>query len=182
MKVPFAGWWHHALRRLGAGGLVALGGLLGALLLAAWLPLLEREGLELRAEFDARSASLSRSAPAVVVRRVPVGEQIGEFVQTFPPLSQHAGDLRRVFASAHQRNMRLPKGEYQVRNETDAPLVTVTATFPVVADYRALRDFSADVLKTLPHVALDELRMTRAGAGSAALESSVRFSFVYRRP
>lgn len=182
MNASFTGWWHRALRRLGVGGVVAMGGLLGALLLAAWLPRLEHEGLELRAEFDARSASLARPAPVVVAKRVPVGQQIGEFVQTFPPLSQHAGDLRQVFASAHQANLLLPKGEYQIKDEAGAPLVIVTASFPVVADYRALRDFSADVLKTLPHAALDELRMTRDGAGSAALESSVRFSFVYRRP
>lgn len=182
MNASFSGWWHRALRRLGAAGVVAMGGLLGALLLAAWLPRLEHEGLALRAEFDARSARMARPAPVVVAPHVPMGQQIGAFVQTFPPLSQHAADLRQVFASAHQRNLLLPKGEYQIKDEVGAPLVAVTATFPVVASYPTLRDFSADVLKTLPHAALDELRMTRDGAGNAALASSVRFSFVYRRP
>ena len=57
-----------------------------------------------------------------------------------------------------------------------------TATFPIRNDYGTLKDFSADVLTALPHVSMDELRMTRDAAGSASLDAVVRFTLFYRSP
>lgn len=181
MTFALAGRWSRALTRLGVGEIAGLLGLVAVLLLALWLQRLERESAELESALALRTASTTRQLPPVEPTRVPVEQQVATFVGTFPPLSQHAEDLRQVFDSAHRRKLLLPKGEYQIRDEAGAPLVTVTATFPLVASYPALRDFSADVLKALPHATLDELRMSRDGADSEALESSVRFSFVYRR-
>lgn len=182
MSPLFAGWWHRAFRRLGPGGVAGVLGLVGALLLVVWLHRLDQDAAALDAVRGQHATRLARPAAPPEAPRVTVEQQIATFVQTFPPLSQHAADLRRVFESAHQRGLLLPRGEYQLRDEAGTPLVTVTATFPVAANYGALRDFSADVLKTLPHAALDELRMSRDGAGGVVLESSVRLSFVYRRP
>lgn len=181
MTFALAGRWSRALSRLGVREIAGLLGLLAVLLFAGWLPRLERESAELETALAQRTARINRRAAPAGLTRVPVEQQVATFVGTFPPLSQHAKDLRQVFDSAHRRKLLLPKGEYQIRDEAGAPLVTVTATFPLVANYPALRDFSADVLKALPHATLDELRMSRDGAGSEALESSVRLSFVYRR-
>lgn len=176
------GFWRRMLRRLGpfgvAAGLIAI----GTLVLAAWLPKLTDQGEALKATFDAKASALPKLAPVIAVRRLPVGQQIGEYVAAFPPISQNAEDLKQLFSSAKGRNLQLPRGEYQFKNDANAPLVTMTAAFPVSADYGSLKDFTADVLKTLPHVSMDELRMTRSAAGSTTLESSIRFSFVYRRP
>lgn len=181
MSYAPVGWWRRTFNRLGAGGVAGSLGLVAVLLLAGWLPRLEHESAELEAALARRTAGMTRRVAPAAPIRVPLEQQVATFVGTFPPLSQHAKDLRQVFDSAHHRKLLLPKGEYQIRDEAGAPLVTVTATFPLVAKYPALRDFSADVLKALPHATLDELRMSRDGAGSEALESSVRFSFVYRR-
>lgn len=181
MSFVLTGWWRRAFGRLGTVGVAGMLGLAAVLPLAAWLPQLERESAELDAALAQRMAGMTGRVAPVAHTRVPAEQQVATFAGTFPPLSQHARDLRQVFDSAHRRKLLLPKGDYQIRDEAGAPLVTVTATFPLVANYPALRDFSADVLKALPHATLDELRMSRDGAGSEALESSVRFSFVYRR-
>lgn len=172
--------WQQMLRRSGRLGVAAVALLLGALLLATLMPGLNRQGEQLRIALTARAAAASRPGPALP-QRMPVGEQVQEFVAAFPAMVQSPSDLDAVFQSATRRKVLLLKGEYQVQQDVNELLVTYTATFPVRADYSSIKDFTADVLRALPNASMDELRMTRSAAGSTALESVIRFSFVYRR-
>lgn len=181
MSTTLLGVWRRILRRLGPTG-VAATALLGAgVALLATLPHLQDQTRALKADQDAQVQRMLRQRESVPARRVPLGEQIGGFVAAFPLLSQHADDLQVVFTTAEKRKLKLPRGEYQFHNEANAPLVMVTASFPVTSDYGTIKSFTADVLKSIPHASLDELRMNRDGAGSTTLESWIRFSFVYRR-
>lgn len=174
--------WRRALRRLGPLGAVAAALLVIAAALAASIPQLDEQSEALRIALKKQAKTVSMAAPVNAVRRIPVGQQIGEYVAEFPLLSKSPEDLKEVFLSAKRNNLQLPKGEYQFRNDTKAPLVTLTATFPVSADYGSLKSFTAEVLREIPNVSMDELRMARSTAGSTTLDSSVRFSFIYRRP
>ena len=170
--------WLRLVRRVGysgiAGGLVLVAGLA----LAASLPALKRETQDSVASM-ARTQAAREHLPA---RAAPVspGDAARAYVDAFPALSQNAADVAQVFAAAQLRHIPLPKGEYQLKAEPNAPFVTYTATFPVHGDYEALKGFSADVLSALPHVAMDELRLSRDSAGSATLDAVVRFTFFYR--
>lgn len=181
MNHSFIAAWRRLQRKLGPMGLAALGCLIAASALALWIAQLQLQSKALKLEQKIKLAAMVRTAIPPPLRQVSVSQQMTEFVTAFPLLSQNAEDLKKVFASAKQYHMLLPKGEYQFRNEADAPLLTVTATFPVSANYASIKGFVADVLKTLPHASLDELRMTRNTAGHPTLDSSIRFTFVYRR-
>lgn len=173
-------WW-RALRTLGLPGL--LGGLLllPALGLGLWLPLLNRQADDLRGELAAQVAAGARQGQAAPRARSG-REPAVEFAATFPALSQSASDLGEVFAIAQRRGLALPKGDYLLKAEPNAPLVAYTLSVPVSKDYAAIKGFVADVLEALPHVALDELRLSRPNAGTAELEALVRLTFVYRSP
>ncbi|CAN5818044.1 hypothetical protein BH11PSE8_BH11PSE8_39960 [soil metagenome] len=179
MTRPPSRLWRRAQRRLGPFGLAALALLVPTLLLAAWLPRLNRESEQLRTAWATQAAHATRPAPAAP-SRVPVGQQIGEFVAAFPLLAQSANDLDEVFRSAARHHLQLLRGEYQLKHDAQAPLSNYTVTLPVRSEYGAVKDFAADVLRALPNASLDELRMSRADAGSTVLESVVRFTFVYR--
>lgn len=155
---------------------------MAALLTAASIPHFQKQGQALRTKVAAKSATVTASNPVSEVRRLPVDEQVGEFVAAFPLLSQNPSDLEEVFSSAKRRNIQLLRGEYLFKQDAKAPLVTVTATFPLRSAYGSIRDFTADVLRALPHASVDEVRMSRSASGSTVLESVVRFSFVYQRP
>jgi hypothetical protein len=154
--------------------------LTAALLVAAWIPRLDRQGEQLRLAIAAKLATAASTPRKLVPVQVPVGDQVREFIVAFPPLTRNADDLDAVFQSAKQHNVALLKGEYQLKQEPHAPLVTYTATFPVQSQYGALKDFIADVLRALPNASMDDLRMSRSNAGSTTLDTVVRFTFVYR--
>jgi hypothetical protein len=182
MNLALLGFWRRAQRLLGTHGMTALALAFCALLILSWLTRLKDEGEALSTAINARANAKPPTIARAVVSRIPVGQQIGEFVSAFPPLSQNSENLNQVFMSAKRFNIQLPKGDYQIKKDATAPLVIVTATYPLSADYAAIRDFTADVLLTVPNASMDELRMARSTAGSNVLESVVRFSFVYQRP
>jgi len=171
--------WQRVLRRLGVPGVVALAFLAPVLAIALWLPHLERQADDLRAALATQLDIAARQAPAAPPRKSNV-ELTTEFVAGFPVIEQSSSDLDKVFELARKRNLALLKGDYQLKQEPNAPLLTYTVSLPLRSEYGALKDFAADVLSALPHVSMDEMRMTRADAGSSVLDSMVRFTFVYR--
>lgn len=173
--------WRRILRRIGYTGVAATALLAAGVALLATLPQLQAQTRALKADRAEQSERVARRREPMPQRQLPLGEQIDGFVAAFPLLSQHADDLQRVFTAAVGQKLRLPRGEYQFRNDAQAPLVTVTASFTVTSDYETIKAFTADVLKDIPHASLDELRMSRDAAGSKTLESWIRFSFVYRK-
>lgn len=182
MKLTLVGLWHRTLRLVGPLNIAASIFTVGTVALAAWAMQLDGQDDALRRQLQARATSAPTPDQTVQARHVPVGQQIDEFVATFPPLSQNPADLIEVFESAKRHGIQLPRGDYQFKNDVNVALVVLTATFPLSAAYGPTREFAADVLRALPHASMDDLRMTRGTADVRALESSIRFSFVYRRP
>lgn len=182
MKRVLLGLWHRSLRFAGPSGITGVTLLMAASLIGASIPHFQKQGEALSIEVAARSISTPASGSLNEVRRLSVDQQVGEFVSAFPLLSQNPSDLEEVFSIAKRHNVKLLRGEYQLKQEAKAPLVTYTATFPLRSDYGSIRDFTADVLRALPNASMDELRMSRSAAGGTVLESVIRLSFVYRRP
>ena len=179
MKRTWIRLWRRARRRLGPLGVWSVSMLALALLMAAWIPQLDRRGEQLGVDLASRLAAAARPGPAPP-KVIPLGEQVKQFVAAFPVFSHSAIDLGEVFQSAARLNVRLLKGEYRLKVDSQAPVVAYTATFPVVTEYGPLKDFIAEVLQTLPNASMDELRMTRTDAGSRTIEAVIRFTFVYR--
>jgi hypothetical protein len=171
--------WLKLARRIGYSGIAGCIALVAALSLVASLPALKRDTQEAVASMAARAQAARQRVPVRTAATSPA-DSVRAYISAFPPLGQNAADVAQVFAAAELRHIALPKGEYQLKAEPNAPFVTYTATFPVHGDYDALKGFSADVLTALPHVAMDELRLSRENAGSATLDAVVRFTFFYR--
>ena len=182
MNRYLTGIWRRAMRKFGVLGIAAVGMLLVALALGTWIPKLATQNKALRAQAERLAIEQPEQPPVRSVRSVPLGQQVGEFLEGFPPLTQSTDDLRQVFRSAAEHQVKVPKGEYLFKNEANTPLLTVTVSLPIAADYASIKAFSAAVLESVPNASLDELRMTRDAAGNQVLESLVRFSFVYRKP
>lgn len=171
--------WLKLVRRVGYLGILGGAVLIVGAGLALSLPALKRETQDAVASMAARGMAARQGVQARSVTALPA-DAARAYIDGFPALSQNAADVAQVFAAAQMRHLQLPKGEYQLKAEPNAAFVTYTATFPVHGDYDALKGFSADVLSALPHVAMDELRLSRDSAGSTTLDAVVRFTFFYR--
>lgn len=174
--------WQRALRRLGWFGLCGVGLLLLSAAGAALLPVLSRDTQDLArrvAQARTRVEVQTRSTEAAAT---PASERmtIAELTASLPSLAQNASDLEKLFELAFAHKVVLNKADYQWLNEPRAPLATYSVTLPVRQSYAVIKQFSAEVLRALPHVALDELRLERNEAGIAELEARLRFTFIYR--
>jgi hypothetical protein len=171
--------WLKLVRRAGHAGIAGGIALLVAAVLAAGLPRLQREVRESDAARSARALAAQQHAQARPVSLSPA-DVARHYVDGFPAMNRNADDLAQIFAAAQGHHVQLTKGEYQLQADPGAAFVVYTATFPLHGDYDAIKGFSADVLDALPHVAMDELHLSRDNAGSTALDAVVRFTFYYR--
>ena len=173
--------WLRLLRRVGPAGIAGAVALLAGIALAATVPQLRRDLREAVALRTSQAAATQQRGLAHPVSLSPA-DAARAYVDGFPSLGQNAADLGQVFAAAQGHHVQLAKGEYQLKADPNATFVVYTATFPVHGEYDALKGFSADVLNALPHVAMDDLHLSRDNAGSTALDAVVRFTFYYRSP
>jgi hypothetical protein len=170
--------WQRSLRRLGVPGLVGLALLAAALALVASAPSLTHRAEVLDQVAQARDAMLLATGGASAESSAQARWR--QFSASFPARSQMAEDLRHVFAAAQRSDVSLVKGEYRIVTEANSPFVVYSMTFPVRESYTGIKRFTAEVLRSLPHAEMEELRLERGDAGAAALEARVRISLIYR--
>ena len=175
--------WMRLRRGLGDAGVWGIALLVLAAALATWLPHLKQETTGLAAALQKQSLLAANSAANVSTlgpRASSDADLMRNTLASFPQLARNQADLDAIFTAAARRNVTLLKGEYQLKLDPGSPLAAYTATFPIRGDYATLKDFSGDVLRALPHVSLDEFRVSRDAAGSTSLEAVVRFTLFYR--
>jgi hypothetical protein len=182
MNRSLLGLWRRLQRRLGHYGIAAVGLALSALAMGGWALQLNADEAVLRQRALAQRSTAPDAKAQTPFMRPSMGQQMDLLVASFPPLSQSPADLKAVFKSASRSNIRLLKGDYQFKNDSHGALVVLSATFPLSATYGTTKEFAADVLRAVPNASMDELRMERSAANVSELESSIRFSFAYRRP
>ena len=172
-------FWQRSLRRIGRTGWAGLLLMAAGAAALALLPGLQREDEAARQRLDQRRlrAVLSpRPAPAPATET----ELAAQFIESFPPFSQNVADVRLLFESAVQAHVSLAKGDYTVQADAGSPFVAYVINLPLREPYPVVKQFAAAVLQALPHAALDEMRMNRADAGGPVLDTTLRFTLVYR--
>jgi hypothetical protein len=132
--------------------------------------------------FEDKLANQEREAARLATQPAALNakDQIKNYTGAFPDASQNAADLKKVFDAANKHKVELLKGEYQLIADPNATFVTYSAVFPVKDRYGTLKGFANEVLTSLPHVALDELRMERPTSTSSTLDARIRFTFIYK--
>ena len=168
--------WYRLQRRVGRSGLIGLVMLAIAAALAIGGTRLQARAVQLAA--PVASHAQPRAVPAVLL--ASPREQQARFVATLPSVNQNVVDLVQLFAAARRHRMTLFKGDYQVSAEPGSPLVSYTAIFATLQEYRVIKEFVADALRALPHAALQELRLERADAEASTLDARLRLTLIYR--
>jgi hypothetical protein len=114
------------------------------------------------------------------VRQAPQPARWQAFVGQLPDAGELGQDLHQLFKLAGRHGVQLPRGEYQVQRDAQAQVTMFVASFPVTESYGQTRAFIAEVLNSLPHVALDDLAMERNAADQAVIGARLKFTFLYQ--
>jgi hypothetical protein len=172
--------WRRAMRRIGSLGLLGL----FLLILAGTMGL--ATDLVLRAAEQRQQVALAAAAPVGQRERgaarpgMSTEQQLSRFVTAFPTMAQNADDVATLFAAAQRHGVRLAHGDYLLSAEPGSGFLVYTASFPITEGYGAIKAFTADVLRSLPHASMDELRMERPESNATSLAARIRISLVYR--
>jgi hypothetical protein len=189
--------WTRARLSWQLGRLVEAAGLPGLLAMAitlacaaAWLgwikPLAEqidtlrgdKSALERRAHGAPGGAPTT--APADVA--APAQQQLNEFHRRFVSERAIASTLARVTALASRHGIELPRGEFQLANDSVGPLARYSMLLPLHGDYRALRAFADNLTRDVPGLAMQEFSFKRDSADAPEVEARLRLVlFVLRQ-
>jgi hypothetical protein len=173
----------RAQKRVGING-IAGGVLAVAALTAAVLAQLNAADLaNLNQKIAEARTQLATQPVRTVVEDLGPKERMRQFQAWFPLAGTAPADLRKIYQAAVKNHVALSKGEYSMTNiDGSGGLQKYDVIFPVKNNYGDLKGFVAQVLNTLPHAGLTELRAERPASMVNELDARVHFTLYYRTP
>ena len=166
------------LRDLGAGGILGLGVLIGCG--CFWFSALK----PLQEDVAAQRSALERLRARTPYQPVAASgreEELRRFYNLFPPSTELANQLERLYRLARGTGLELAQGEYRLERRP-VGLWAYRVTLPVRGTYPQLRSFLGALLKDVPIASLDAVRFERKKAAEAQLEAQLRVTLHVRPP
>jgi hypothetical protein len=131
---------------------------------------------KLVAGLKAQLAHLAPSATGTVTA-LPGG---GMVLAALPPRDSAPAIVAKVLEEARASGIDLPKGQYEYVPAREGVAAKYRMTFPVRAEYPAIREFMDRTLVALPAVAVEGLRIERKNVGDNTVEAELRLSAYVR--
>lgn len=103
-----------------------------------------------------------------------------EALFTVPEDSSHIDDLTRLFKLAKAKGVHIGTVEYRQEQSPSLQVLVRTLDIRIHEDYPKLKGFVAELLGTMPHVSLQEIRVDRKDAVTLQGQVLLRLAFVYR--
>lgn len=156
------------------GGLLALAiGL--AMLSAAWH--YDQQARRLRTPGDATQQEVP--ADAAGVRQFA---RATEATFTIPEDSTHIDDLNQLFKLAKAKGVQIGTVEYRQTPNPSLQVLVRTLDIRIHEDYPKLKGLVAELLGSMPHASLQEIRVERKDAATAQGQILLKLALVYRAP
>jgi hypothetical protein len=171
---------HHRLGANGLGGIaLAVAGIVG--LVYAHQAQLDSRDLEARIAVARQQAAAQAQQP--VVEDLGPRERLHQFQSWLPAPTTVTEDLRKIYQAATKNNVVLSKGEYSLSNiDGSGGIQQYDIVLPVKESYPSVKGFVAEVLNSLPHASLSEMRVERSATLANELDTRVHFTLYYRIP
>lgn len=175
MKQP----WQQPLERLGWPGVVAIALLFFSLsfYVSALLPLQQQlDDLTQRASQDSGTRPAMQPTPA---SRPQADQQLQQFYHSFPAQTALADQLDQLYRAASAHGIQLEKGDYQASREQQTGLIRYQITLPVSGSYPKLRQFIRALLRDMPGMAIDSIRLEREAIGENQISAELRLTLYF---
>jgi hypothetical protein len=103
-----------------------------------------------------------------------------EAIFTIPEDRTHIDDLDRLFKLAKSKGVQIGTVEYRQTPSPSLQALVRTLDVRIHEDYPRLKGFVAELLGSMPHVSLQEIRVERKDATVTQGQVLLKLSFVYR--
>jgi len=164
---------HQGLRKLRSWGWPALTGMaLGTLGLAFVLI-----SQHLRTEhklLQQRNTVFERTTPK------PIPGSLRAIPAVIPNTVNYTADLARIFDIAKDQGIALGSGDYRDADRVSIPVDIRLVDLRFEENYTKLKEFVATVLNTMPHAAVEDLRVERKDNLAIRHRVTLKLALVYR--
>jgi hypothetical protein len=166
----------HALRQMGAMGVVGLGLLIAAVVL--WLSFYnsaQQERLTLQRKLQSIGINLAQGNSTGVGASASQEEQLLAFYAAFPSRDEVPENLKRIFRAADKNALVLNVGEYTPMQLSNERLGRYRVTLPVKGSFPQILLFIDKVLQENATNALESAAFKRDKVEDAAVEAKLVF-------
>ena len=169
--------WHlqQMAASLGIAGLAGLAMIVTAVLLQFGLVQPAGEAL-----FDMQAELVKlRDQPPSAPKAGPQ-QQLSQFYAFFPQQKLLSQQVRTLHEVTEQRQLLMGRVDYKLSRVSGTPLQRYGISYALVADYPTLRIYLAELLRTLPNAALEDIELQRFSGNEHMLEARIDLALYFR--
>lgn len=133
-------------------------------------------------EIHAEQVAQRRQDVARVEPKNQTAERQDIFISGLPPSADAIVAIKTIHQLAKERNVQLFAGEYRVTTSGTGRLQTYQINLPATSSYPEIRAWLAEVMNTLPALALDDVSFHRDEVGSGKIEARTRLTLFMKGP
>lgn len=101
-------------------------------------------------------------------------------ISQIPRFATHLDDVGLIFAVAKEQAISLGPIDYRTHASVSLPVVLRSLDLRVEGEYPKLKSFVAELLKQMPHMYLEEMRVEQGGGQTGKLQATLKLSFTYQ--
>lgn len=105
---------------------------------------------------------------------------VAAFMSQMPPVSTHLDDVGFLFKLAKERSVSIGPISYRTQAGSPLPVVMRMLDLRVEEEYPKLKAFVAELLRQMPHLYLEEIRVEQGSAATSKAQFTLKLSFVYQ--
>jgi len=96
-----------------------------------------------------------------------------------PAYSSHLDDVSLLLTLAKEQGVSLGPINYRSEARPPLPVVVRMLDLRIEEEYPKLKGFVAELLKRMPHLYLEEIRVEQGNAATSKVQATVKLSFAY---
>jgi Tfp pilus assembly protein PilO len=175
------GNWYlrQGAHRLGVVGMIGLGILaFCAMLQFATIQPMQRQQADLQVLATLKPPVAAEAKPEDALTHLR--KQLASFYKFFPERGDMAGQVENLFDTAKKYNLVLENGSYEVTRGDAHKLARCEVQLPVKGSYVQTREFIANVLQSMPNVALSAVSIQRQKIGDSTIDAQIKLTLYYQ--
>ncbi|SFI17103.1 hypothetical protein [Nitrosomonas sp. Nm34] len=136
-----------------------------------WAAVLPQKENVLKLKEQAASMQQRTQAEAAVTTKLDDNQALQVFYDFFPSIDSSPYWIKELDRIAKKHKVELSRSDYRLMQEQDSKLARYEMILPVHGSYPQIRAFIADMLETIPAIALVDIALKRENIKSGKLDA-----------